>query len=143
MEKHMPLSQQIAGMFSPPATSVIALEIDISVRIILVSLNDKPSITAFSVFPLPDHITGDTLASLLIDFTKTHAVTTRDVVICAALKPFYIKRLKLPLLPDNELAQAAQWRLKEEINCDIAQSVFAHRSLKRIVRSTGHQPKMS
>ncbi len=127
----MPLSQQIAGMFSPPATSVIALEIDISVRIILVSLNDKPSITAFSVFPLPDHITGDTLASLLIDFTKTHAVTTRDVVICAALKPFYIKRLKLPLLPDNELAQAAQWRLKEEINCDIAQSVFAHQVIKK------------
>ncbi|HNX81752.1 MAG TPA: pilus assembly protein PilM [Candidatus Omnitrophota bacterium] len=137
MEKNMSLNKQISGIFHPPSKFVLALDVDASVHILLVSFKDKISIAACATYPLPVAITNDALAALLVDFTKQHALSVREVTVAVPLKPFCIKRLQFPAVPDNELAQVVQWRLKEELSCDITKSVFAYQIIKKTNKPDG------
>lgn len=114
-------------LFSKSDKKILAVNFHASsIEIVcLKRLAEKFQLLAFDVKKISGANGQSDIISFIDGFRKKNAVHQKDIILSISdCDVVAIKYVVLPVLPDEEILEAARWQLKEEVPFDLADAIF-------------------
>jgi len=118
--------------FSKKVDSAIIIDIDRSkLTLCDVSFADRIRIKSLKVVELKSDKKNEIISESLAVFIKDNDIQHNNVFLIPKLDSLLIKRLQLPAMPQEEIADALKWEIKEDIPYDIAEAILDYKIINR------------
>jgi len=81
---------------------------------------------------------SDVIVNFIRDFLRKNSILERDIILSISeVDSIHIKYLSLPLLPREEILEAAKWQLKDDVPFDLKDASFDWQILKDYTDENG------
>jgi len=120
----LPALSRLNNLLSRKTASLIVVDISSGLKLANVFLRAQPSISALKEeCPGGENKEAAILKSLQA-FLADNNLRNKKAVLNPALDEIYLKRLSVPVMARQELAQAIKWQIKDELPFDINKAVM-------------------
>ena len=104
--------------------SVIVVDIAGELALLNVDLHPKLKITASKIISLPKDKRDKVVLESLSNFIRENSILHKNAILKPSLDSLFIKRLRLPNIPEAELSEAVKWQVKEELSFDLSKGII-------------------
>ncbi|MBM3251822.1 MAG: hypothetical protein FJZ11_03475, partial [Candidatus Omnitrophica bacterium] len=125
------------NLFSKKINSFIIVDIGYELTLISIEFKSHVIVNGLKKIKLETYKKDEVILSSLRDFIKTNNIRHNNVILKPSLDSLLIKRIQLPALPDDELAEAIKWQLKEDISFDLSAAVMDFSIIKKTTKEDG------
>ncbi|MCX5710061.1 MAG: pilus assembly protein PilM [Candidatus Omnitrophica bacterium] len=127
----------ISRLIAKKISEVIVVDSRTSLKLINLSLKGEIKVKAVKIIQLPAANKQDEVITRLVAFVKENNIEHRNIILCPALKSLQGSRLQMPAVPDHEIFDALNWKLKEDFALDASKSVVDYQVISRTAREDG------
>lgn len=130
MEKSL-IFNKLSCLFAKQPNSLIVVDIGPKLKIIDLELSGEIKVNAFKVIQLGHEKKEETIVESLKNFLSENNVQHKDAILIPSLSRIYTKRIQLPNVPEDELLEAAKWKIKDDLPFDLAKAVIDYKIVNR------------
>jgi type IV pilus assembly protein PilM len=123
--------------FSDKVDSVIVVDIGSKLTLLNVELKGNIEVSALKIVELEASKRNEIILNSLRDFIQENSIASKFAILKPYLSSLLIKRLQMPVVPDNELEEAIKWQLKEEVSFDLSEAVLDFSVIKKTTKDDG------
>ncbi|MCX5713126.1 MAG: pilus assembly protein PilM [Candidatus Omnitrophica bacterium] len=124
--------------FSHKPASIIVVDLSSGLKLLRISTREN-KILDLKAFDLPKEKTEAFVLQSLQSFLKNASETDKEAVFIPPGNTFIIKRLQLPALSKQELAQSIKWQIKDEAAFDNSKAVLDFQIVKKFTKEDGSE----
>jgi type IV pilus assembly protein PilM len=129
--------RDIFSSFSKKADSVLVVDMSSDLKLFNVNLIPDIEVTALKILKLPKDKGEKFVIDSVLSFVAESNITHKNAILCPELKNVFIKRIQLPVVPENEIADAIKWQIKDELKYDLSKVILDYQVIKKALKEDG------
>jgi type IV pilus assembly protein PilM len=123
--------------FKKNIDSVLIVDLSSNLKLFNIEIIPELKVTAFKAIELPKDKPEEFIIDSIWGFISENNIKHKNAILCPFLSSILIKRLQLPVVPDEEMPEVIGWQIKDEIKFDLSKVVLDYKVIKKTQKEDG------
>lgn len=129
--------EELAGLFSKKAAAVLVVDIGSDLKLLNVQLKDGIKVSSVKIVGLAKEKKEEIILNSLRNFIQANNILHKNAVLKPCLPSLFIKRIRLPAIPEAELSEAIKLQIREELAFDLSAALVDFSVIKETSAEDG------
>lgn len=130
------MKEKILELLTKKPDTVIIVDLTSGLRLGNILLKGGIKTAGFEAAKL-DTKKDSAILDSIREFIHKNNLIPKNAILLPSLNSLYLKRIRIPFVPDNEIPQAVKWKIKEDAPFDLSKAVLGYQVLKKITKDDG------